>query len=71
MFSQITERVDDQTLNDGKKDNDDEEEERDVENNAVQLQWIAVGRLQFVADTATRSDARVQVKFETLDESAE
>jgi hypothetical protein len=47
------------TLNDSKQDDNDEEEESDVEENAVNLVLVTVGGLDFVTDTTAGSHALV------------
>jgi hypothetical protein len=54
------------TLNDGKQDNDDEEEETDVEEDAVDFVGVAVRGFDLVTDTAAGSNALVQVEHEAL-----
>lgn len=55
------------TLDDGQKDYDDEEEEGDVENDAVDLVLIARRVLNLVADPSACSDANIHMEHVTLD----
>ena len=59
------------TLNNSKKNNDDEKEEGDIEHDSIQLQRIAIRRFQFVTDTTTSTNTRVQMKFEALEHPRE
>ena len=54
------------TLNNSKKNNDDEKEEGYIEHDSIQLQRIAIRGFQFVTDTTTSTNTRVQMKFEAL-----
>lgn len=54
------------TLDDGQQDDYDEEEESDVEKDAVNFVLVAVRRFDLIADAATGSDALVQVEDEAL-----
>jgi hypothetical protein len=55
------------TLNDGKQDDNDEEEERDVEENTIDLVGIAVWRFDLVTDTTAGSHTLVQMEHEALE----
>ncbi len=55
-----------ETLNDGQKDNDDEEKEGQIENDAENLFFVPVWRFYFIPDSSTGPQTRVQMKYETL-----
>jgi len=55
------------TLNDGEKDDNNEEEEWDVKQDAPDLVGVAVCGLYLVTDTTARSHTRVQVVYKTLE----
>lgn len=54
------------TLNDGQKDNDNGQKEREVEYYPVNFVIVAVGWTDFVSDTTTGSHTFVQMEHETL-----
>lgn len=57
------------TLNDGEQDNDDEEEEGNVEDDAVELVLISIRSLNFITDATTSSHTFVQMEHEALQEN--
>ena len=54
------------TLNDGKQDDNNEEEESEIEKDSKRLFVISVWRLDLVTDAAAGSQTRVQMKHEAL-----
>ncbi len=54
------------TLNDGQKDDNDEEEEADIEEDSVDLVGITIWGFDLVTDTTTGPDTLVQVEHEAL-----
>lgn len=63
LITKLTECVDDQTLNDGQKDNNDKEEEGYVENDAIDFIFVADGVANFVTYTTTCSHTLVQMEY--------
>ena len=54
------------TLNDGKQDNNNEEEEGNIKEDSVGFQRISIRRFQLVADTTSSTNAFIQVEYEAL-----
>jgi hypothetical protein len=54
------------TLNDGEQNDYDEEEETDVEEDAIDFVRVSVWRFDLVTDTTAGSNALVQVEHEAL-----
>ena len=54
------------TLNDGQKNNDNEEEERNIEEDSVDFVLVAIGRLDFITNATAGPHALVQMEHETL-----
>ena len=54
------------TLNDGKQDNNNEEEEGNIKEDSVSFQRISIRRFQLVADTTSSTNAFIQVEYEAL-----
>jgi len=64
LVTKFTKSVDNQTLNDGQQNDNDEEEEGDVEEDAVDFVIVAIWRFDFVTDTTTSSYTLVNVEDE-------
>lgn len=64
LVTELTEGIDDQTLQNGQQNDDDEEEEGYVEYDPVDLGVVSVGRLQLVPDTTAGAHSLVQVEHE-------
>ena len=54
------------TLNDGKQDNHNEEEEGNIKEDSVGFQRISIRRFQLITDTTSSTNAFVQVEYEAL-----
>ena len=54
------------TLNDGKQDNNNEEEEGNIKEDSVGFQRISIRRLQLITDTTSSTNAFIQVEYEAL-----
>jgi len=65
LISELSKGVNDQTLDDGKQDNDDKEEESDVEEDAPNLVRITVRRLYLITYASSCSYTHIQVEYVT------
>ena len=54
------------TLNDGKQDNNNEEEEGNIKEDSVGFQRISIWRFQLITDTTSSTNALIQVEYEAL-----
>ena len=54
------------TLNDGKQDNNNEEEEGNIKEDSVGFQRISIRRFQLITDTTSSTNAFIQVEYEAL-----
>ena len=65
-FNMISIYGDTPTLNDGKQDNNNEKEERNIKQDSVRFQRISIRRFQLVTDTTSSTNAFIQVEYEAL-----
>merc|ERR1719464_824355 len=65
LVAECTESVDNETLNNGQKNDNDKEEETDIKENPVDFRVIAVGWFNNITNTTARSNALVQVEHKT------
>jgi hypothetical protein len=64
LITKFSEGIDNQTLDDGKQDDNDEEEERDVKDDSINFVVVSVGIADFVTNTTASSYALVQMEHE-------
>merc|ERR1711971_522453 len=65
LVAKRTESIDNETLNNGQKNDNDKEEETDIKENPVDFRVIAVGWFNNITNTTARSNALVQVEHKT------
>lgn len=54
------------TLNDGKQDDNDEEEEGDVKDDTIYFVFVTIRRLDLITDSTTSTNSFVEMKHEAL-----
>lgn len=67
LITKLSESVNNQTLNDGQKDNNNEEEESNVENDSIDFVVVSIGISNFVTDTTSSSYALIKMEHETCE----